>query len=111
MIDVNELRSGVTFTMDGELYKVLEYQHYKPGRGKAIQQHRRAAECVGLKDDPQCLLRESAPRCSQCCTYLGWVVGIVIYHGDPCSLSLDLESARRSAEPGQCGCGNADVHS
>jgi elongation factor P len=36
MIDVNELRKGVTFTMDGELYKVMEYQHYKPGRGKAI---------------------------------------------------------------------------
>jgi elongation factor P len=36
MIDVNELRKGVTFTMDGELYKVIEYQHYKPGRGKAI---------------------------------------------------------------------------
>jgi elongation factor P len=36
MIDVNELRVGVTFTMDGQLYKVLEYQHYKPGRGKAI---------------------------------------------------------------------------
>ncbi|MBN1955533.1 MAG: elongation factor P [Anaerolineae bacterium] len=35
MIDVNELRTGVTFTMDGELYKVLEYQHHKPGRGKA----------------------------------------------------------------------------
>jgi len=35
MIDVNELRKGVTFTMDGELYKVLEYQHHKPGRGKA----------------------------------------------------------------------------
>jgi elongation factor P len=36
MIDVNELRRGVTFTMDGELYKVLGYQHHKPGRGKAI---------------------------------------------------------------------------
>jgi len=36
MIDVNELRKGVTFTMDGELYKVLEYQHHKPGRGKAF---------------------------------------------------------------------------
>lgn len=36
MIDVNELRKGVTFTMDGELYKVIEYQHYKPGRGKAV---------------------------------------------------------------------------
>jgi len=35
MIDVNELRKGVTFTMDGELYKVIEYQHHKPGRGKA----------------------------------------------------------------------------
>jgi elongation factor P len=35
MIDVNELRKGVTFTMGGELFKVLEYQHHKPGRGKA----------------------------------------------------------------------------
>jgi elongation factor P len=35
VIDVNELRKGVTFTMDGEIYKVLEYQHHKPGRGKA----------------------------------------------------------------------------
>jgi len=35
MIDVNNLRKGVTFTMDGELFKVLEYQHHKPGRGKA----------------------------------------------------------------------------
>lgn len=35
MIDVNELRKGVTFTMGGELYKVIEYQHHKPGRGKA----------------------------------------------------------------------------
>ena len=36
MIDVNELRKGVTFTMDGELWKVIDYQHHKPGRGKAV---------------------------------------------------------------------------
>ena len=36
MIDVNEMRRGTTITLDGELYKVVEYQHYKPGRGKAI---------------------------------------------------------------------------
>jgi len=36
MIGVNALRRGVTFTMDGQLYKVLEYQHHKPGRGKAV---------------------------------------------------------------------------
>ncbi len=36
MIEVSELRRGTTFTMDGEMYRVLEYQHYKPGRGNAI---------------------------------------------------------------------------
>lgn len=35
MIDVNDLRKGVTFELDGTLYKVLEYEHHKPGRGKA----------------------------------------------------------------------------
>jgi elongation factor P len=35
VIDVNELRNGVTFELDGRLYKVLEYSHHKPGRGKA----------------------------------------------------------------------------
>ncbi len=36
MIDVNDLRRGTTFILDGELYKVLDYQHHKPGRGNAI---------------------------------------------------------------------------
>lgn len=35
MIDVNELRKGVTFEQDGDLYKVLDYAHNKPGRGSA----------------------------------------------------------------------------
>lgn len=35
MIDVNDLRKGVTFVLDDKLYKVLEYEHNKPGRGKA----------------------------------------------------------------------------
>ena len=35
MIDVNTLRKGTTFEMDGNLYKVLDYSHHKPGRGKA----------------------------------------------------------------------------
>lgn len=35
MIDVNQLRRGVTFEHDGNLYKVSEYAHNKPGRGKA----------------------------------------------------------------------------
>ena len=35
MIDVNDLRKGVTFEFDGNLYKVLEYSFNKPGRGNA----------------------------------------------------------------------------
>jgi len=35
MKDVNELRKGVTFELDDNLYKVLDYEHHKPGRGKA----------------------------------------------------------------------------
>jgi len=35
MIDVNALRKGVTFEFDDKLYKILEYTHHKPGRGKA----------------------------------------------------------------------------
>jgi elongation factor P len=35
MIDVNQLRKGATFTRDGEIYKVINYSHSKPGRGSA----------------------------------------------------------------------------
>lgn len=35
MIDVNQARKGTTFTDGGELYKVLDFWHNKPGRGNA----------------------------------------------------------------------------
>ena len=35
MIDVNNLRKGVTFEFDKNLYKVTDYHHHKPGRGNA----------------------------------------------------------------------------
>jgi len=35
MIDVNELKKGVTFEIDGQLFKVLDYHHNKTGRGNA----------------------------------------------------------------------------
>lgn len=36
MINVTDLRKNVTFEMDGQIWRVLEYEHYKPGRGNAI---------------------------------------------------------------------------
>ncbi len=35
MITANDLRRGTTFELDGELYKVVEYQHSFIGRGSA----------------------------------------------------------------------------
>jgi elongation factor P len=36
MIGVTELRKGVTFEEGGQLFRVLEYQHVKMGRGNAV---------------------------------------------------------------------------
>ncbi len=35
MIDTGSMRKGITVVMDGELYKILEYNHVKQGRGSA----------------------------------------------------------------------------
>ncbi len=35
MINVTDLRKGTTFEIDGAIWKVLDYQHHKPGRGNA----------------------------------------------------------------------------
>jgi elongation factor P len=35
MIDVNDLRKGAAFELDGDLFLVLDYSHNKPGRGNA----------------------------------------------------------------------------
>lgn len=35
MIDVNDLRKGVVFEEDNNIYRVLDYSHNKSGRGKA----------------------------------------------------------------------------
>ncbi len=35
MINVTELRSGAVFTMEGQLWQVLAYEHIKMGRGSA----------------------------------------------------------------------------
>lgn len=36
MINVNDIKTGITFTLDGEIYQVLEFSHVKPGKGAAF---------------------------------------------------------------------------
>ncbi|MDN5346877.1 MAG: elongation factor [Clostridia bacterium] len=36
MISVNDLRTGLTIEVDGEVYSVIEFMHVKPGKGAAF---------------------------------------------------------------------------
>lgn len=36
MISTNDLRTGVTIEVDGEVFSVVEFQHVKPGKGSAF---------------------------------------------------------------------------
>ena len=36
MVDTGSMRKGITIIMDGELYKIIEYNHVKQGRGTAF---------------------------------------------------------------------------
>lgn len=36
MVSTNDLRKGIVLRIDGELFSVLDYQHHKPGKGRAV---------------------------------------------------------------------------
>ena len=36
MISAGEFRNGVTFEMDGNVFRIIEFQHVKPGKGAAF---------------------------------------------------------------------------
>lgn len=36
MISVNDFRTGLTVIIDGQLYRVMDFQHVKPGKGAAF---------------------------------------------------------------------------
>ena len=37
MINVSDLKAGMTFILDGKLIKVLEISHHKPGKGNTVR--------------------------------------------------------------------------
>jgi elongation factor P len=36
MFNVNDVKNGITFVLDGEIFTVLEFSHVKPGKGAAF---------------------------------------------------------------------------
>lgn len=36
MININDIKNGMTIVIDGNIYKIVEFQHVKPGKGPAF---------------------------------------------------------------------------
>lgn len=36
MVNVNDIKNGMTIVVDGSIYTILEFQHVKPGKGAAF---------------------------------------------------------------------------
>ena len=36
MVNVNDIKNGMTIEVDGNIYTILEFQHVKPGKGAAF---------------------------------------------------------------------------
>ena len=36
MFNINDIKNGITFVLDGQIYQVLEFLHVKPGKGPAF---------------------------------------------------------------------------
>ena len=36
MFNINDIKNGMTFVLDGQIYQVLEFLHVKPGKGPAF---------------------------------------------------------------------------
>ena len=36
MISVNDFQNGMTIVLDGTVYQIMEFQHFKMGRGSAM---------------------------------------------------------------------------
>ena len=48
MINVNDFKTGMTISYEGNLYQVLDFQHVKPGKGAAIVKAKLILELVLL---------------------------------------------------------------
>ena len=36
MIDINDIKNGMTIILDGQIYQIVEFLHVKPGKGSAF---------------------------------------------------------------------------
>ena len=51
MINAGELRKGLTFEWDGDVWEVIDFQHVKPGKGAAFVRSKiKSVLTGGLRD-------------------------------------------------------------
>lgn len=51
MISAGDLRKGITFQMDGDVFQVIDFQHVKPGKGAAFVRTKLRSVLSGVTKD------------------------------------------------------------
>lgn len=51
MISAGDLRKGITFQMDGDVFQVIDFQHVKPGKGAAFVRTKLRSLLSGVTKD------------------------------------------------------------
>mgnify|MGYP003321057224 CR=1 FL=1 len=49
MVSTNDIRPGQSILVDGIIYQIIEYQHVKPGKGKAFVKTKDITEIITNK--------------------------------------------------------------
>ena len=47
MINVNDIKNGMTIMIEGQIYQVVEFLHVKPGKGSAFMKTKLSADQIG----------------------------------------------------------------
>ena len=89
MISTNQFKNGMHVEVDGTVFKLVEFQHVKPGKGGAFVRTN-APPLPGFTcwNSP---MRHTAPSSSMCMPFLNWLVLTVS--------ATAGESTRRSRAP------------
>ena len=62
MISVNDFKTGVTIEVDGNIWKVMEFQHVKPGKGAAFVRSKLRNMLTGAVNDKTFIAGEKVAK-------------------------------------------------
>ena len=84
MISTNQFKNGAHIEVEGAIYRIIEFQHVKPGKGGAFVRlsfvRTNAPPLPGLTCWKSTILK-TVPSTSMCVPFLNWLVLITAAEG------------------------------